>query len=83
MVGKEFAGTYLIGYYVGPAASISVAVDGVPTPAHVAAWSVNTDVKFWWLGGPANGNPTYSGFAAKDANGHVLPVGNHAQVGVG
>ena len=83
MVGKEFAGTYLIGYYVGPAATISVVVDGVPTDAHVATWSVNSDVKFWWLGGPANGNPTYSAFTAKDANGTELPVGNHAQLGVG
>ena len=83
MVGKVFAGTYYVGYYVGPAATISVVVNGVPTAAHVAAWSVNSDVKFWWLGGSANGNPTYGALTAKDANGNVLPVGTHAQPGVG
>ncbi|HEY5230284.1 MAG TPA: hypothetical protein VIJ11_05230 [Galbitalea sp.] len=83
MVGKVFAGTYFVGYYVGPAATISVVVDGVPTAAHVAAWSVNPDVKFWWLGGPANGNPTYGALSAKDASGNPLPVGTHAQPGVG
>jgi hypothetical protein len=83
MVGKKLAGTYEVGYYVGPAASISVVVDGVPTAAHVAAWSVNPDVKFWWLGGSANGNPTIGALSAKDANGNVLPVGSHAQPGVG
>jgi hypothetical protein len=83
MVGKVFAGTYYVGYYVGPAATISVVVNGVPTPAHVAAWSVNSDVKFWWLGGSADGNPTYGALTPKDANGNVLPVGTHAQPGVG
>lgn len=83
LVGKEFAGTYFIGYYVGPAASISVIVNGVPTTAHVAAWSVNPDVKFWWLGGSANGNPTLGALTAKDAGGNALPVGAHAQLGVG
>jgi hypothetical protein len=83
MVGKEVAGTYAVGYYVGPAASISVVVDGVPTAAHVAAWSVNPDVKFWWLGGSANGNPTIGALTAKDAKGNLLPVGAHAQAGVG
>ncbi|HEY5202148.1 MAG TPA: hypothetical protein VIJ31_14710 [Acidothermaceae bacterium] len=83
MVGKEFAGTYYVGYYVGSAATISVVVNGVPTPAHVAAWSVNPDVKFWWLGGSANGNPTYGALTAKDAKGNLLPVGAHAQAGVG
>jgi hypothetical protein len=83
MVGKEFAGTYFVGYYVGPAATISVVVNGVPTAAHVAAWSVNPDVKFWWLGGSANGNPTYGALMAKDAKGTLLPVGAHAQAGVG
>ncbi|HEY3926541.1 MAG TPA: hypothetical protein VGL75_18425 [Acidothermaceae bacterium] len=79
MVGKEVAGTYFVGYYVGPAATISVVVNGVPVAAHVAAWSVNPDVKFWWLGGTANGNPTYGALTPKDANGNVLPVGDHAQ----
>jgi hypothetical protein len=83
MVGKEFAGTYFVGYYVGPAATISVVVNGVPTAAHVAAWSVNSDVKFWWLGGSADGNPTYGALTAKDAAGNLLPVGTHAQPGVG
>jgi hypothetical protein len=83
MVGKVFAGTYYVGYYVGPAATISVVVNGVPTAAHVAAWSVNSDVKFWWLGGSANGNPTYGALIAKDAKGTLLPVGAHAQPGVG
>jgi hypothetical protein len=83
MVGKEVAGTYFVGYYVGPAASISVTVNGVPTAAHVAAWSVNPDVKFWWLGGSANGNPVIGALSAKDVNGNALPVGTHAQPGVG
>jgi hypothetical protein len=83
MVGKEVAGTYLVGYYVGPVVSISVVVNGVATAAHVAAWSVNPDVKFWWLGGSANGNPTYGALTAKDAQGNMLPVGDHAQLGQG
>jgi len=83
MVGKTVAGTYFVGYYVGAAASISVVVNGVPTAAHVAAWSVNPDVKFWWLGDSANGNPTYGALTAKDAKGNLLPVGAHAQPGVG
>lgn len=82
-VGKQVAGTYFVGYYVGPAASITVVVDGVPTAAHVAAWSVNPDVKFWWLGGNANGNPTFGALTAMDATGSPLPVGAHAQPGVG
>jgi hypothetical protein len=82
-VGKEVAGTYFVGYYVGPAAAISVVVNGVATAAHVAAWSVNPDVKFWWLGGSANGNPSYGALSAKDAKGNPLPVGAHAQPGVG
>jgi hypothetical protein len=83
MVGKVFAGTYFVGYYVGPASSISVVVNGVPTAAHIAAWSVNPDVKFWWLGGSADGNPTYGALTAKDAKGNPLVVGSHAQPGVG
>ena len=83
MVGKAFAGTYFVGYYVGDAATISAVVNGVSTPAHVAAWSVNPDVKFWWLGGSADGNPVLGALTAKDAKGTVLPVGTHAQLGVG
>lgn len=83
IVGKEVAGTYFVGSYVGAAASISVVVDGAPTAAHVAARSVNPAVKFWWLGASANGNPTYGGFSAKDAKGNPLPVGAHAPPGVG
>ena len=83
MVGKEFAGTYLVGYYVGAAASVSVVVNGVPTAAHLTEWSINPDVKFWWLGGSANGYPTYGAVTAKDVNGNALPVGTHAQPGVG
>jgi hypothetical protein len=83
MVGKEFAGTYFVGYYVGPASTITAVVNGASTPAHVAAWSVNPDVKFWWLGGSADGNPVLGALTAKDAKGNVLPVGTHAQLGVG
>jgi hypothetical protein len=82
IVGTQVAATPFIGYYVGPAASISVVVNGVPTAAHVVAWSVNPDVKFWWLGA-ATGTPTYGALSAKDANGNPLPVGTHAQPGVG
>jgi hypothetical protein len=82
-VANVVGGTYFVGYYVGPAASISVVMDGVPTAAHLEAWSVNPDVKFWWIGGPAYNNPTFGAVSAKDASGNALPVGTHAQPGVG
>ena len=81
-VGQQVADAPFVGYYVGPAASVSVRVNGVPTAAHVAAWSVNPDVKFWWLGS-VSGSPTYGSVSAKDAKGNPLPTGAHAQPGVG
>ena len=81
-IGQQVADAPFVGYYVGPAASVSVRVNGVPTAAHVAAWSVNPDVKFWWLGS-VSGNPTYGSVSAKDAKGNPLPTGTHAQPGVG
>lgn len=83
IVGQQVADAPFFGYYVGPVASVSVRVNGVPTAAHIAAWSVNPDVKFWWLGGSASGNPTYGSLSAKDAKGTPLPTGAHAQPGVG
>jgi hypothetical protein len=80
--GNQVAGSYYIGYYVGAAASISVIANGVPVAAHVAPWSVNPDVKIWWIGG-AGAVPTYGALSAKDAVGNPLPVGAHAQPGVG
>jgi len=81
-IGQQVAAAPFVGYYVGPAASVSVVVNGVATPAHVAAWSVNPDVKFWWLGS-VSGSPTYGAVSAKDVNGNPLPVGTHAQPAVG
>jgi hypothetical protein len=80
--GNQVTGSYYIGYYVGAAASISVIANGVPVAAHVAPWSVNPAVKIWWVGG-AGAVPTYDALSAKDALGNPLPVGTHAQPGVG
>lgn len=74
--GNQVLDWYLTGYYVGPAASIFFPLDGVATPATVVPWSVNPDVKIWWVTGMAKvsvlGVPS-----AKDAHGQPLPSGPH------
>lgn len=75
--GSRISAWYLIGYYVGPAASISFPLDGVVTPTTVVPWSVNPDVKIWWVSG-TGAVPTLGHPYAKDARGNALPVGAHA-----
>ncbi len=74
--GNQVLDWYVVGYYVGPAASISLPLDGVAAPATVVPWSANPNVKIWWVTGkakvPALGTPS-----AKDANGKPLPSGLH------
>jgi hypothetical protein len=72
--GNQVQDWYLLGYYVGPAATISVPLNGVATPATVAAWSVNPDVKIWWVSGKAS-VPAFGTPSAKDAKGSPLPPG--------
>jgi len=80
--GTQVAGTYLIGYYVGAASTVSVVLNGVPAAVHVAPWSVNSEVKFWWVGGLKN-VPTDIALSAKDSAGNVLSMINPAQPAVG
>jgi hypothetical protein len=68
-------GWFVFGYYVGPAAAISIPANGQPAAAHIASWAVNPDVKVWWVDGsgatPALGTPS-----AFDAAGAPLPGGD-------
>lgn len=81
---SQVAGWYVIGYYVGAAASISVdeKQNAAPIAATVVPWSVNPNIKIWWLSG-TGAAPSIGTLAAKDAAGSALPTGDHAQVGVG
>jgi hypothetical protein len=74
--GNQVQDWYVIGYYVGPAATISIPLDGVATPATVAPWSVNADVKIWWVTGKAK-VPAFGTPSAKDAQGNPLPSGTN------
>lgn len=76
-------GWYIFGYYAGPAASITIPVNGQPVNANLTSWSVNPDIKVWWAHGagepPSSAQPT-----ALDVAGKPLPAGPHAtQLGVG
>lgn len=76
-------GWYIVGYYAGPAASISLSVNGQSVNANLTSWSVNPNVKVWWVHGtgqpPSSAQPT-----ALDVAGKPLPAGAHAtQLGVG
>jgi hypothetical protein len=75
--GNQVQDWYVIGYYVGPAATISIPLNGVATPATVAPWSVNPDVKIWWVSGKAS-VPAFGTPSAKDAQGKPLPNGTNA-----
>jgi hypothetical protein len=81
--GNQITAWYLIGYYVGPAAAVSVdeKASASPIAATVVPWSVNPDVKFWWVSG-TGAVPTVGQLHATDANGTALPIGLHGQVGV-
>ena len=82
--GNQISAWYLIGYYVGNATSVSVEEKAVGSPvaATVVPWSVNADVKFWWVSG-VGAVPNFGPLMAKDANGTALPLGPHGQIGVG
>jgi hypothetical protein len=82
--GNQISAWYLLGYYVGNAASVSVEEKSAAAPvaATVVPWSVNPDVKFWWVSG-TGAVPNFGPLAAKDAKGTALPIGPHGQIGVG
>ena len=82
--GNQINAWYLIGYYVGGAASVSVDEKAFASPvtATVVPWSVNPDVKFWWVSG-TGAVPTFGQLHATDANGTALPIGTHGQQSVG
>ncbi len=76
-------GWYILGYYAGPAASITLPVNGQSVNADLTSWSVNPDIKVWWVHGtgepPSSAQPT-----ALDVSGKALPAGAHAaELGVG
>ena len=81
---NQLTGWYFIGYYVGPAATISVKETqrAAPVAATVVPWSVNPNIKIWWLSGTGSA-PTFGPVKAMDAAGKALPTGTHAQPGVG
>ena len=76
-------GWYVVGYYVGPAAAISIPANGQPASAHLASWAVNPDVKVWWVHGTGP-TPTLGTPDATDGSGAPLPGGaRNGQPGVG
>ena len=76
-------GWFVLGYYAGPAASVTLAVNGQPVDANLTSWSVNSDVKVWWVHGTGDA-PTSAQPTALDVAGNPLPAGSHAtQLGVG
>lgn len=82
--GNQISAWYLIGYYVGSATSVFVEEKAFASPvaATVVPWSVNPDVKFWWVSG-GGAVPSFGLLSAKDANGTALPLGTHGQLSVG
>jgi len=82
--GNQISAWYLIGYYVGSATSVFVEEKAFASPvaATVVPWSVNPDVKFWWVSG-GGAVPSFGKLSAKDANGTALPLGTHGQLSVG
>lgn len=82
--GNQISSWYLIGYYVGGATSVSVEEKPFASPvaATVVPWTVNPDVKFWWVSG-TGAVPSFGLLSAKDANGAALPLGTHGQIAVG
>jgi hypothetical protein len=83
--GNQISDWYIFGYYVGDATSVSIPEKSSPlpsSPAVVVPWSVNPDVKIWWISGtgavPSTGTPI-----ATDAQGNVLPAGNASPPSVG
>jgi hypothetical protein len=81
---KELKSWYLLGYYVGPAATVAVDEKALASPvaATVVPWSVNSDVKIWWISG-TGAVPTFGQFYVKDSTGKALPIGTHGSIGVG
>lgn len=76
-------GWFVVGYYVGPAASITLPADGQSAAAQLASWNVNPDVKVWWVHGTGTA-PSAANPAAADVDGNPLPSGAHGgQLGVG
>jgi hypothetical protein len=82
-LSTEAGGWFVVGYYVGPAASVTLAVDGQSVDAELTSWSVNPDVKVWWVHG-TGAVPTAAQPTARDVAGNPLPGGSHSdQLGVG
>ena len=82
-LSTDAGGWFVVGYYVGSAASVTLPVAGQSVNAELTSWSVNPDVKVWWVHGtgvvPASAQPT-----ARDVAGKPLPGGSHSdQLGVG
>jgi hypothetical protein len=85
--GNQINNWYVMGYYVGDAASITIPekAQGADLVAKVVPWSVNPNIKVWWVGG-SGAVPTDYAFgapSAKDAQGNTLPVGKASAPAVG
>jgi hypothetical protein len=80
--GNQISKWYALGYYVGAAASVSIPENGTAVAATVVPWSVNPDVKIWWVSGAA-AVPSFGVPSAKDAQGNLLPAGTASAPGVG
>jgi hypothetical protein len=80
--GQQINNWYVMGYYVGNATTITIPEksQAADLKATVVPWSVNPDIKVWWVGG-TGAVPTDFAFgapSAKDAQGDTLPAGNVA-----
>jgi hypothetical protein len=76
-------GWFVVGYYVGQAATITLPVNGQPVNAQLTSWSVNPAVKVWWVHG-TGAAPSTAQPIARDVAGNPLPGGPHSdQLGLG
>jgi len=78
--GNQINGWYVMGYYVGDAASITLPekADAADVKATVVPWSVNPNIKVWWVGGTGAVPTDFGAPTAKDVQGNALPPGNVA-----
>jgi hypothetical protein len=84
---------FVMGYYVGPVATVDFTVVGKKMSTHVQKWSGNADVSFVWFRIPVGTDPMHVydtiyrkpgdvKITVKDANGDTLPLGNAVVAGM-
>jgi hypothetical protein len=66
----------IFGYFIGPAATITVKADGRTVAAQTAVWSEDSDIDlFWFPRDEVSPAATLTDWAAFDADGKSLPTG--------